>query len=124
MSRSLPKRFNYEAFIHQGRPSARRSGGGKLRQYETDKTSALPRDRARRRGGQLFRHGGSRSLPLARGRQLGGHGRVGRRRERRDAGLPLANSVPRGHPRAADRSVELRQGERPAQARRLVVLHL
>ncbi len=125
LSRSLPKRFYYDEFFLQSRRPARCSGGGgKLQRHETDQTPALPRNRARRRGGQLFRYRGSRSLPVARRRQFRSDGRLGRRRERRDPGLSLADSVPRGDPRAADRVVELSQGGGSREARRLVVLYL
>lgn len=102
----------------------RRDDCNKLHADETDQASALSRHRARRGGRRLLRHEGGRPLPLARGRQLGGYGRLGRRRERRDERLPLADSVPRGHPPAPHRAVELPQAGHSLPARRCLVLVL
>lgn len=115
----------YDEIDTQGR-GPRGGGGddGKLQPHEADKTHALPRDAAHRRGGRLFRDEGRRSLPLAGRRQFGGDGGMGQGPECRDAGLPVADSVPRRDPRAADPVVELPQGGHPGQTRRCVVLFL
>lgn len=49
---------------------------------------------------------------------------MGQGPECRDAGLPVADPVPRRDPRAADPAVELPQGGHPCQTRRCVVLFL